>query len=381
MATIELRNVSATYGEQAVLRDFSLAVRKGEFLTLLGPSGCGKSTTLNLIAGLIEPTSGEVLIDGDRVNGTPPRLRRVAMVFQDYALYPHMTVFDNLAFPLRASDISEADIRARIERVATALGISHLTSRIPKELSGGQQQRVALGRALVRDPRAFLMDEPLSNLDARLRVAMRAELKRLHRQFATTTIYVTHDQAEAMTLSDRIAVLRDGVLQQVGTPRDVYQHPQNQFVASFVGALGMNFITCRLVRTQEGAFLARGAFRMPVTEAAAAALELSRVIECVVGLRPEHVRIVDPANSAMRGRIEVLEYLGAEIIVHLRIEDALLLVRTAGDLDLETEATVGVQVDRDHACMFDTATEGLMTTGAGRQHDTGAEQHAASLTG
>jgi len=225
------------------------------------------------------------------------------------------------------------------------------------------------------------MDEPLSNLDARLRVAMRAELKRLHQQFATTTIYVTHDQAEAMTLSDRIAVLRDGVLQQVGTPRDVYQHPQNQFVASFVGALGMNFITCRLVRPQDGGFLVRGAFRMPITEPAATALERRRVVECVVGLRPEHVRIVDPANAPMRGRVEVLEYLGAETIVHLRIEDTLLLVRTAGDLDLETEATVGVQVHRDHACMFDTATEGLITTGTGRQHDTGAEQRAASLTG
>ncbi|HZP86409.1 MAG TPA: ABC transporter ATP-binding protein, partial [Burkholderiales bacterium] len=316
MADIELRNLGLRYGDHVVLSDVSLSVAEGEFLTLLGPSGCGKSTTLNIVAGLLEPTSGDVLIGGRSVRGVPPRDRKVAMVFQDYALYPHMTVYDNLAFPLRAVSMAEAAIRAKVTQVADALAISAFLERTPKALSGGQRQRVALGRALVREPGAFLMDEPLSNLDARLRVAMRAELKALHQRLRTTTVYVTHDQSEAMTLSGRIAILRDGILQQVGTPREIYERPVNEFVASFVGALGMNFVRCTLERGSSDFALRQGQFRLPVQVAIGDKLARAGT-EFLVGLRPEHVTIDGAANPDCHARVEVVEYLGSETLVHM----------------------------------------------------------------
>ena len=351
MAEIELRNVSMRFGQSVALADLSVSVREGEFLTLLGPSGCGKSTTLNLIAGLLEPTAGDILIGGRRVNGLPPKARRVAMVFQDYALYPHMTVFENLAFPLRATRTPQPDIRRKVEGVAKVLGIDPLVERLPKELSGGQRQRVALGRALVRDPQAFLMDEPLSNLDARLRVAMRAELKRLHRQLKATMIYVTHDQAEAMTLSDRIAVLKDGILQQVGTPRRVYECPANQFVASFVGAIGMNFVACRLEASGEGAVLAAGPFRMPLSRGQERAVRECGEQRAVVGLRPEHVRIAGDARG-LAATVELVEYLGAEVLAYLRLGETRLIAKVGVERSPSPDQVVHLEMDWKRASLF-----------------------------
>ncbi len=361
MAQIELRNVGLRYGEQTVLSGLTLNVEEGEFLTLLGPSGCGKSTTLNLIAGLLEPTSGEVLIDGRPMAGVAPRDRRVAMVFQDYALYPHMTVYENLSFPLRAIKLSESAIRDKIAGVAQALAITALLERLPKALSGGQRQRVALGRALVRDPGVFLMDEPLSNLDARLRVAMRAELKRLHQQLCTTMVYVTHDQAEAMTLSDRIAVLRDGVLQQVGTPREIYQRPVNQFVAGFIGSLGMNFLTCHLEQDPTGTFLRQDTFALRVPASVAQRL-VQQGGDFVVGLRPEHVVIGEGVDVDLRANVEVVEYLGSETLIHLRVGDTVLVGKAPAETLIVPGQHVGACIAHASACIFDAANGGLLAT-------------------
>lgn len=363
MAEIEIRNVSMRFGESAALTDLSVSVREGEFLTLLGPSGCGKSTTLNLIAGLLEPTAGDILIGGRRVNGLPPKARRVAMVFQDYALYPHMTVFENLAFPLQATRMPEAEIRERVQGVAETLGIDPLVERLPKELSGGQRQRVALGRALVRNPQAFLMDEPLSNLDARLRVAMRAELKRLHRQLRATMLYVTHDQAEAMTLSDRIAILRDGILQQVGTPREIYERPANQFVASFMGAIGMNFVPCGLEASGERAVLASGSFRMPLSRDQEAAIRACGQEHAVVGFRPEHVRIAGDALG-LPATVELVEYLGAEVLAYLRLGETRLIARVGVEEAPVPDQVVGLEIDSTRASLFHPGSGVLLAGGA-----------------
>jgi multiple sugar transport system ATP-binding protein len=363
MAEIELRHVGLRYGDHVVLSAVNLHIADGEFMTLLGPSGCGKSTTLNIIAGLLDATAGEVLIDGRSASNRAPRDRRVAMVFQDYALYPHMSVRENLAFPLRAIKTSEAAIETKITRVAEALGIAPLLQRMPKALSGGQRQRVALGRALVRDPGAFLMDEPLSNLDARLRVAMRAELKRLHQQLRTTTVYVTHDQSEAMTLSDRVAVLRDGFLQQVGTPREVYERPVNQFVAGFIGALGMNFIDCALESTPNGPAARHPAFTLPI-----ASNTMDRIVEpgshVVLGLRPEHVTLSSTSDADFTARIEMVEYLGSETLVHLNLGDSVIISKVHASSSVTPGDCVGVQVAHTCACLFEKASGNLIATGA-----------------
>jgi multiple sugar transport system ATP-binding protein len=346
------------FAESVALADLSLTVREGEFLTLLGPSGCGKSTTLNLIAGLLEPTRGDIRIGGRRVNGLPPKARHVAMVFQDYALYPHMTVFQNLAFPLRALHLPAAEIRQKVDRVMEILGIAALADRVPKELSGGQRQRVALGRALVRDPQVFLMDEPLSNLDARLRVAMRAELKRLHRQFRATMIYVTHDQAEAMTLSDRIALLRSGVLQQVGTPREIYERPANQFVAGFMGAVGMNFIPCALGAVDGRAALTRGPLQIPLAGNMEGEIRRRNLQSVVVGLRPEHVLVGEGGGTP--GIVEVAEYLGSEVLVYVRVGETILISKASASAMPSPDQPVTVGVEWQRACLFDPETESLI---------------------
>src|ERR1051325_5375764 len=254
---IEFRNVSKHFGGASVVDDLSLEIRDGEFVVLLGPSGCGKTTTLRMLAGLETVTSGDVLIDGERVNDVPTQHRDLAMVFQSYALYPHMTIAENIGYPLRVRKFDKAQRAERVNRVAAMLEIESLLERKPRQLSGGERQRVALARAIVREPRAYLMDEPLSNLDARLRVQMRGELKRLQHELGTTTVYVTHDQAEAMTLAHRVAVMRGGRLQQFDRPMNIYQRPANRFVAEFVGTPGMNFIEGRLDQST-GTFNSRG---------------------------------------------------------------------------------------------------------------------------
>src|SRR5579863_6258883 len=255
MAQVRLRNVVKHYGRQEVVSDLSLTIEDGEFVALVGPSGCGKTTTLNLIAGLLELSRGEIFIGDRRVNDLDPKDRDIAMVFQNYALYPNKTVFKNLAFPLQMRKLSSGEIDRRVREAARLLDITHLLDRRPRELSGGQQQRVALGRALVRDPSAFLMDEPLSNLDAKLRVQMRAELKRFHQDLSATIVYVTHDQLEAMTMADKLAVMNGGVLQQYDSPERVFAHPVNTFVAGFVGSPAMSLVKAKVVSTLGGAAL------------------------------------------------------------------------------------------------------------------------------
>src|SRR5579875_3686274 len=285
MASVTLKNLTKRFGRVTAVNDVSLDIHDGEFIILLGPSGCGKSTLLYSIAGLEDISGGEIYIGERLMNRVPPKARNIAMVFQDYALYPHMNVYDNMAFGLKLRKANRAEIDRRVQEAATLLGIEHLLERRPRELSGGQRQRVALGRAIVREPDVFLMDEPLSNLDAILRVQMRAEISKLHSRLQTTFIYVTHDQVEAMTMGDRIVILRDGVIQQVGTPQDVYAAPANVFVAGFIGTPSMNLLRGTLAAQGGALYFDTGAFRVALPPAAAAALQPYAGREVIGGLR------------------------------------------------------------------------------------------------
>jgi multiple sugar transport system ATP-binding protein len=344
--------VTKTYDGVTALRELSLDVATGEFMVLVGPSGCGKTTALRMVAGLEQITGGEIYI-GDRcVNDLDPRSRDVAMVFQNYALYPHMTVFENIAFGLRARRAPKSDIKRRVEAAGQALGLSELLERKPRQLSGGQRQRVAMGRAIVRDPSVFLMDEPLSNLDARLRVQMRAEVARVQRELGVTTIYVTHDQVEAMTMGDRVAVLRGGVLQQTGEPQAVFDRPANLFVASFIGSPPMNLVQARLEAGERGIVAHVGDQALEVLPEIVAdrpALRSHAGRTVGLGIRPEHLRVAREAEAArLRGVVQVTEALGSELLVHVEIAAEPVLTEeireVAGDVDaaalqrLETEA-------------------------------------------
>ncbi|CAN5140033.1 trehalose ABC transporter ATP-binding protein SugC [soil metagenome] len=304
MAAIVLQNVSKSYGDGAVaVKDFSIDIADGEFIILVGPSGCGKSTTLNMIAGLEDISSGELLIDGSRVNDKAPKDRDIAMVFQSYALYPHMTVRENIAFPLTLASMSKADIAKKVEDTAKVLDLTDFLDRRPAQLSGGQRQRVAMGRAIVRSPKAFLMDEPLSNLDAKLRVQMRGEIARLQQRLGTTTIYVTHDQTEAMTLGDRVVVMRGGVAQQIGTPEELYERPANLFVAGFIGSPAMNFFSATF--TDVGIKLPFGEITL-TQEAHDVLTKHPRVKNLIAGIRPEHLE--DAALLDGYARIRALTF-------------------------------------------------------------------------
>jgi multiple sugar transport system ATP-binding protein len=316
MAEIVLDRISRRFPDGSVaVRDTSLTIGDGEFFILVGPSGSGKSTLLNLIVGLEQPTDGEIRVDGEVVNHLDPKDRNMAMVFQSYAIYPHMSVRENLAFPLRLAGMAAQEIGQRVERTARTLGLTELLDRRPGSLSGGQRQRVAMGRAMVREPRAFLLDEPLSNLDAQLRAQMRAELARLQRRLGTTTVYVTHDQTEAMTLGDRVAVLDGGVVQQVGTPRELYEQPANLFVAGFIGSPGMRFVPGRL----EGSRLIMPMVELDLPQASRLGAARGRPV--VVGVRPEHVAPsgdTEPSSEGVfRARVDVCEWLGADLFVYL----------------------------------------------------------------
>jgi multiple sugar transport system ATP-binding protein len=346
-ASVTFDGVTKVYDGVMALSDFSLQVANGEFMVLVGPSGCGKTTALRMVAGLEEITAGEILIGERTVNDLDPRRRDVAMVFQNYALYPHMTVFANIAFGLRARRAPKADIKRRVERASQALGLAELLERKPRQLSGGQRQRVAMGRAIVRDPSVFLMDEPLSNLDARLRVQMRAEVARVQRELGVTTIYVTHDQVEAMTMGDRVAVIRGGVLQQTGEPQFVFDRPSNLFVASFIGSPPMNLVQARL---EDGVVhVGEQDLRLP-DEVVAARPGLRRYAGATIGLgvRPEHLREVDGERPTLRGMVRATEALGSELLVHLEVRAEPVVTEevreVAGDVDaaalerLESEA-------------------------------------------
>jgi multiple sugar transport system ATP-binding protein len=324
MAAIELVHLSKVYAnEVAAVRDLNLEVAEGEFMVLVGPSGCGKTTALRMVAGLEEVTLGEIRIGGKVVNDLPPRDRDIAMVFQNYALYPHKSVYDNLAFGLRMRKVPKAEQKGRVEEIARVLGIGDLLQRRPAQLSGGQRQRVAMGRAIVREPKAFLMDEPLSNLDAKLRVQMRAEIARIQQALKVTTVYVTHDQVEAMTMGDRVAVMRDGELQQVATPQRLYDAPVNLFVASFVGSPPMNLFEAELDRDGSGLLCRIGdsELELPadvVAERPALAGYAGRRV--AIGIRPEDVREAAGWDGArLRGRILLVESLGSEQLVHIGI--------------------------------------------------------------
>ena len=318
---IEFRTVSKHFGGASVVDDLSLEIRDGEFVVLLGPSGCGKTTTLRMLAGLETVSSGDIFIDSERVNDVPTQHRDLAMVFQSYALYPHMTIAENIGYPLRVRKFDKAQRAERVNRVAAMLEIESLLDRKPRQLSGGERQRVALARAIVREPRAYLMDEPLSNLDARLRVQMRGELKRLQHQLGTTTIYVTHDQAEAMTLASRVAVMRKGRLQQFDTPMNIYNFPANRFVAEFVGSPSMNFIE-----------------EAGVT----------------MGIRPEHIQVFsEPRDGAIEASVYVTELMGNETFVFLSVGANRLIARAPADFRAEVESKVWLQLATDKVHYFD----------------------------
>jgi multiple sugar transport system ATP-binding protein len=309
MASVEIRDVRKAFGAVQIIKGVNIDIKDGEFVILVGPSGCGKSTLLRMLAGLENITSGEIAIGGRVVNNVPPKERDIAMVFQNYALYPHMTVKDNMAFSMKLRKAPQNEIEERVSKAAKILGLTHLLERYPRQLSGGQRQRVAMGRAIVRDPQVFLFDEPLSNLDAKLRVQMRSEIKELHQRLKTTTVYVTHDQIEAMTMADKIVVMHDGIVEQVGAPLDLYDHPANLFVAGFIGSPAMNFIKGK---AEGGKFLADAGFAVPLPKT-----ETSVEGQAVtMGLRPEYIRM-DP--NGFEAEVVVIEPTGSETQVALHI--------------------------------------------------------------
>jgi multiple sugar transport system ATP-binding protein len=341
-----LRKLTKRFGDVVAVNDVSLKIEDGEFVVLLGPSGCGKSTILRLIAGLEDATSGEIAIGGNLVNFVDPVRRNVAMVFQNYALYPHMTVFRNIAFPLQMARRPKPEIESAVRRAAEILELSDLVGRYPDQLSGGQRQRVALARAIVREPAAFLMDEPLSNLDALLRVQTRVELMRLHQRLATTTIYVTHDQVEAMTMGHRIAVMQQGVIQQVGTPAEVYGRPANVFVATFIGSPPMNLIPGSVVR-EDGGWLFRGVGFSVELDPAAAGVDPSALGRASggganLGVRPEDIGLLPTGEGAMAGTVQLLEPVGSDLYLTIETAAATLQVRTAPDTPVSQGDNVGL---------------------------------------
>jgi multiple sugar transport system ATP-binding protein len=354
MSSITLEDVSKVYpnGHVAV-RDLNLAVRHGELLVLVGPSGSGKSTVLRLIAGLEQPTSGRVLVDDDDVTAVAPERRDLAMVFQNYALYPHKNVRQNLAFGLEIRRVAGAEIRDRVERVAATLGIEALLDRKPAQLSGGQRQRVALGRALVREPRAFLLDEPLSNLDPLLRVDTRTELLLLHRRLGATMVHVTHDQEEAMTLGTRVAVMRDGRLEQVGTPLEIFQRPANVFVAAFFGSPAMNIWPCAVTHTATGIRLAGGGLALDLDEVGSVSRDRGAVL---LGVRPHDIRLAETGDADAVGRVEIAERLGPTMILHVGIEGATartIRMVVPADQAPADGTEVAIRLRRDRLHLFD----------------------------
>jgi multiple sugar transport system ATP-binding protein len=367
MASITLRGVEKFYGSQQVLYGCDLEIRDREFLVLVGPSGSGKTTILRIIAGLESITSGEVYFDDTLVNNIDVGDRDIAMVFQSYGLYPHMSVFENMAFGLRRRKMPKDEITRRVQSSADLLGIAPMLKRRPKQLSGGQRQRVALGRAIVRDPAVFLLDEPLSNLDAHLRVQMRAEILRVHRAVTATAVYVTHDQVEALTMGDRIAVMNDGRIQQLGTPQELYDHPVNKFVASFIGTPAMGFLDCRVTGGPDGMLLEGPGLRiaMPADRAAVltkAVLTKAGGDSVTVGIRPEHMKVApagqtgDPPPSYLHGLVEVVEPLGSEQHVLVDVGGGKVTARMPRGHAVRTDDKVTFAVDGGLVHAFDAGT-------------------------
>ncbi len=363
MADVEFSHVTKRYGGVLVLHDLDLLVRDREFLVLVGPSGCGKSTALRIVAGLEEITSGTLTIGGRVVNDLPPAQRDVAMVFQSYALYPHMTVYDNLAYALRLHHVAGDELDRRVRAAAASLGLEALLRRKPRELSGGQRQRVALGRAIVREPQVFLMDEPLSNLDAQLRVQTRAELIRLQERLQTTVIYVTHDQVEAMTMGDRLAVLNGGVLQQLDTPQAIYDRPANLFVARFIGSPAMNVLPGRLERDGGEAAVVAAGLRLPLAPAQVAAVDGMAGRDVLVGIRPEHLALDGQAggDGALAGQVELVERLGSESFAYVETGAGTVTARLPGEVAVRVGEPLRLAVRDGQFHLFDPQTERALT--------------------
>ncbi|HSR34747.1 MAG TPA: ABC transporter ATP-binding protein [Anaerolineae bacterium] len=356
MAQVHAEVVCKQFGEVAALDRVSCAFEDGQLTVLVGPSGCGKTTLLRTIAGLEEPSSGSIYIGEENVDGAPAWERNIAMVFQSYALYPHMTVFKNMAFPLEAAKFSKDKIRKRVHEAARILQIEDLLERKPRELSGGQMQRVALGRAIVREPDVFLMDEPLSNLDAKLRVLMRAELKHLQSQLGVTTIYVTHDQAEAMTLADKLIVMHRGCIQQIGKPEVVYRFPRNRFVAGFIGSPPMNFLNCCFDPTR--GLLVGESFDLPAGAKWTEILKDRESGDLILGVRPEDMSVgTAPSLGAIRATVYVMEQLGREILLNATVGEEMVRAFVAPDAKLQAEQEVWLTFDQAAIHLFDGKTE------------------------
>lgn len=352
MARIDINHLYKRFDQEEVIRDINLQFDEGEFIVLVGPSGCGKSTLLRMIAGLETISSGEICMDGKRINDLAPRDRNIAMVFQSYALYPHMDVARNMGFSMEIRGKSSDTRQREVDDAAGILGLKSLLSRLPRALSGGQRQRVAMGRAMVRNPSAFLFDEPLSNLDAALRVEMRLEIAKLHKRLGSTMVYVTHDQVEALTLADRIVVLDRGVVQQIGTPMELYETPANLFVARFIGSPTMNLIGVRAQQGQLCITQAQCAIDLPELPGQDSARHL--------GVRPEHVQTVASGEGHLRGTVDVVERLGSDSFIYVQVEGAgQLLARSSGNTHLQADQSVGLVLNPEHLHVFDDDGQAL----------------------
>ncbi len=359
LAGITLKNIKKIYdGSYTAVHDFSLEIKDREFVILVGPSGCGKSTTLRMIAGLEDISSGELYIGDRLVNEVPPKDRDIAMVFQNYALYPHMSVYKNMAFALEMRKMPKDEIRKRVTETAKSLDITSLLERKPKALSGGQRQRVALGRAMVREPSVFLLDEPLSNLDAKLRTQMRSEIKELHRKLKTTFVYVTHDQTEAMTMGDRIVVMKDGYIQQADTPQELYNNPVNTFVAGFIGSPQMNFISAHVVGDKEKVRIKIDDFLIDVPKKIAEkhSLYKYRSADVIFGIRPESTHLTKESKNSVEGRIEICELMGDSSYIHIKTGKDNIICKYPSLFSGEKGERVTVAFDMEKALFFDTET-------------------------
>ena len=358
MAQVVLKQINKKYDEVHAVKDVNLNIHDKEFVVLVGPSGCGKTTTLRMVAGLEEITAGEIVI-GDRVvNDLPPKDRDIAMVFQNYALYPHMTVYDNMAFGLKMRKYAKTEIEKRVQEAADLLGIRELLKRKPRQLSGGQRQRVAVGRAIVRHPQVFLFDEPLSNLDAKLRVQMRVELKRLHDRLETTAIYVTHDQVEAMTLGDRVVVMKDGWIQQVGEPLELYGRPANKFVAGFIGSPAMNFAEATVTEEGGQVIVTNPGLRVAVAPAKAERMRAYKGQTVTVGVRPEDMHIApSDARTGFDAVVDVVEPLGAEILLDVKVGNSVMVARVEPTVRAKVHEKIRLNVEPDRLHFFDAKTE------------------------
>ena len=359
MAEVLIKNLYKVFDITEVVSGINLSIKDKEFVILVGPSGCGKSTVLRMIAGLEDITKGEIFIGNNKVNDIPPKDRDIAMVFQSYALYPHMTVFENMSFGLRLRKFSKEDIKVRVEEAAKVLGISELLGRRPKQLSGGQRQRVAMGRAIVRNPKVFLFDEPLSNLDAKMRGQMRIEIKRVHQHLNTTTIYVTHDQVEAMTLADRVVVMNNGQIEQIGTPDEIYNNPKTGFVAGFIGAPAMNFISCKLAKSSKG-------FYVNITKDIVLSLPKEKNIifskyvskTIILGIRPEHISENKQINSLkIEAKLNIVEPLGMETMVYFSINNSQICGKVSPDNAIQNGKIITLYFDSSKFHFIDPETD------------------------